>query len=388
MENSEIVQLPDDAFLLEYTHSALALVGQVVFDNQADLTKAILRSLRKDVFANHIELHPRDIVNLAELETASILTFLRGSFSCARQHGGELCQAGLSVKTVFNLYRTQRLFFMELMQNNITVQNITSSYRMQVLEGFMEAREKVIFSEQENIRTAYEIALNRSNTKIQEVQALVQKATEASYRNIILAQEDERRRISSELHDGAGQVMVGIRMSLENLYAQMAAVPAIQPEMKKTIELTEGAMQQIRSLAYSLRPPVLDLLGINLAIKQMCVEMAEKTSLNIRYLGKETPALSSELSISIYRIVQEALTNIIKHAAAKNVWIRLQTAKDVIKLAIEDDGCGFAVETIQSGIGLDSMRERSRLLNGQMVIESQLGKFSKLKFLFPIMNNK
>jgi len=205
-----------------------------------------------------------------------------------------------------------------------------------------------------------------------------------SYRNIITAQEEERRRISRELHDEAGQAMVGIRMSLESLNTNVSGNPEFINGIEKAMFWTDSAMQKIRSLAYSLRPPVLDLLGINLAIKQLCIDFSEQTGLIISYSGAETPLLSDELAISIYRIVQEALTNIVKHAMAKHAWVTLSYTRVIIKLSILDDGQGFDPKTIQAGMGLEGMQERSHLLGGKMQIESSRGRPALLKFSFPI----
>ena len=201
---------------------------------------------------------------------------------------------------------------------------------------------------------------------------------------MLFRSEEERRKISRELHDAAGQAMVGIRMSLENLKSGLDGNAEQQTKLQKTINLTENAMLQIRALAYSLRPPMLDLLGVHLSIKQICVELADQTGLIINYSGKEIPYSSSELSISLYRIVQEALTNVVKHARARHVWVMLKPGRNLIELTIKDDGIGFDLKNIQPGMGLENMRERIRLLKGEMKIESQPGKLTLFKFTFPV----
>ena len=368
----------------EISQDKLDLLAERVEARRAELTQCHIRALRKNLFGNRIEFHPRDLTCLAESETQALLLALRNSFASALNHGVELCQAGLSIQSIFELLGAQWLFFMENLKNEFIAQDVISIYRLNVVEGFTVEREKVIIKEQESIRIAFEIAIERSNRIVHETQIEIQKATENNYRNIILAQEDERRKISRELHDDAGQAMVGIRMSLENLKSDLGEDADLQTKLQKTIHLTESAMLRIRSLAYSLRPPVLDLLGINLTIKQICIESAEQTGLTITYTGKETPPLSNELSISIYRIVQEALTNVIKHAKASHVWVNLISTQNSIKLTIKDDGQGFDLKTVRIGIGLESMRERSRLLGGQMEIEPRKGIFTLFKFSFPI----
>ena len=366
-----------------YTQSNFNLLAEHTEAYRAELIKCYEQSLRKNLFINRTELRLPDIKRVAAQEADALISFLRNSFESASQHGVELCQIGLSAQTVFDLMRAQWLF-MATLENFHVAQDITSIYRMKVLEGFATEHDKLILKEQENIRTAFQIALNRVNVEIQEAQAVAQKTIEMSYRNIITAQEEERRRISRELHDEAGQAMVGIRMSLENLNTNLSEDPELINGIEKAMFWTDSAMQKIRSLAYSLRPPVLDLLGINLALKQLCIDFSEQTGLIISYSGTETPLLSDELAISIYRIAQEALTNIAKHAKAKHAWVTLGCTRVIIKLSILDDGQGFDPETIQAGMGLEGMQERSHLLGGKMQIESSQGRPALLKFSFPI----
>ena len=368
----------------EFTPDVVSKFARLVEERRAELTQAYVKALRKTIFLNRIELRPRDLSILAENETAALLLALQTSFESSQQRGRELCLAGISIITLFEMLRTQWGFFKEDLKTELLFNDLMSLYRFQIIESFMLAREELILSEQESIRSAFQIAINHSNQKLQEAQAQAQKATENNFRNVILAQEDERRKISRELHDESGQAMVGIRMSLENLKASLPGDPELQAKLQKTITLTEKATLQIRSLAYSLRPPVLDLLGINLALKQMCIDLSDQTGLVITYKGKETPPISNELSISIYRIVQESLTNVIKHARARHAWVSLKSSRDSISLSIQDDGLGFDLETIQMGIGLESMRERSRLLNGEMKIESLPGKLTLFKYTFPV----
>jgi two-component system sensor histidine kinase UhpB len=315
---------------------------------------------------------------------------MRTSFANAKEHGVRQCRAGLSAQTIFGVIKAEQDFLITRLEEGQASLDIIAPYPMLLVEGYMAERENLIFRDQENIRNAFEIALKRSNNQILEAQTLAKKETESNYRKIIQAQEEERHRISRELHDEAGQAIVGIRMSLQNMKASLpkkakgAALKELSQNIEKIIYATENAGQTIRTLAYRLRPPVLDLLGLNLAIKQLGIDFSEQTGLIISYAGMETPALSEELSISIYRIVQEALTNIVKHAGAKHAWIKLDVTGEKIDLNISDDGQGFDPKIVHLGIGLESMRERSNLLNGSMKIVSSAGEPVLLKFCFPL----
>jgi signal transduction histidine kinase len=357
-----------------------------VLVNRADLVRRCRSALRKSLFTNRIEIRPGNEVDIAEKVAQALIDFLTSVPPLAREHGIALSEWGLSSESVFGLNQAHWDFFTFHFEHGADFLDLMVLYGNIVLEGYVDGREKMIRREQENIRTAFEITINRSNAKILEAQSEAQKATELSYRRVIMAQEEERRRISRELHDEAGQALIGINMSLENLVSDLPDFPSEKRErIEKAIYWTDQALQEIRSLAYSLRPPMLDLLGINLTIKQLCFDFSNQTGLIIRYTGEELPPLSDELSISLYRLVQEALTNVVKHAHAKHAWVKLRLAKSEIELSILDDGRGFDQANIQAGIGLNGMEERLKLLNGRKQIETATERSTLLKFFLPLI---
>jgi signal transduction histidine kinase len=385
MNKTTDVSTPIGNNLPQSAQSVSASLADRIEANRDDLARRCALVLREHLFTNRIELRPKDLERIAIEEVDAFVRALRTSFSNARERGVELSRAGLSRQSVLGLIDAHRDYLMNVMEDGGVALNNSTSYPLQLFDGFMKEREKVIYHEHEEIRRAFEIAIRHANEKTLEMHALVQKANENSLKRIIAAQEDERQRISRELHDDAGQSLVSLRMSLENLAAVCNNSPEIKKGLEKAIDSTNNVMQTIRELALRLRPPVLDLLGLNLAIRQLCIDISEQTGLQISYSGEEIPNLSSEQSISIYRIVQEALTNTVKHAHAQHAWIQMKTWQGEILLNISDDGQGFDPESVDKGIGLDSMKERSFLLNGKMDVVSQRGKPVQLLFSFPIV---
>ncbi|MEI7849006.1 MAG: sensor histidine kinase [Chloroflexota bacterium] len=343
------------------------------------------QTLRKTIFSNHIQLHPADMERLAVWETDAMINDIRNSFKETWQHGVELCNAGLSVQTVFEFMHIQGDFLINYVGQADSVQLTNlSRHRFKLVEGYVAERENIIIQEQETIHKAFEGAVRHANLEVQKSQAQLQIETEKGHRQTIIIQEEERRRISRELHDDAGQNMVRLRLSLENLNGMLPDDSALKEELNKAMLLTNSAMEKIRTVAYHLRPPMLDMLGLNLALKQMCLDFCDQSNLIVGYQGIETPLLKDEISISIYRITQEALTNVVKHAGAKHAWIRLQCTRNLIKLSITDDGHGFDPQSIKTGIGMVSMLERCRLLKGTMQVLPTQGRSTVLKFSFPI----
>jgi len=201
---------------------------------------------------------------------------------------------------------------------------------------------------------------------------------------VVLAQEEERRRVSRELHDETGQALIGLRFSMDAILDDTPA--ELAPLRKRLAETTASItqmMERIQSLAYSLRPPVLEIVGINLGLKDLCSEFSERTHLSVNYSGLDLPNLPDVISISFYRFLQETMTNVVKHAHASQIQITLAYKDGTITLSVEDNGKGFRHKTNQRGIGLLGLEERLRLLGGRLAIKSRLGHGSRVTAYIP-----
>jgi signal transduction histidine kinase len=143
-------------------------------------------------------------------------------------------------------------------------------------------------------------------------------------------------------------------------------------------------MEHIRLLAHALRPPVLDTLGLNLALEGLCNDFAQRTRLDVQYRGTELPDLPDPMTICFYRFLQEALTNIAKHANARYVFVALSYTQSTrqVCLTVADDGNGMIIPQSsaewRTGLGLAGMQERFELLGGEVMIESQPGQGTRL----------
>lgn len=210
-------------------------------------------------------------------------------------------------------------------------------------------------------------------------------------KRIVTVQEEERRRVSRELHDEAGQSLTALKLSLEMIHAELPpALETIDQSLAEAIELTDETMERIRRLAHGLRPPALDALGLHTALEGLCCEFANRAGLEMVYEGCELPRLPDTLTISLYRFAQEALTNVIKHANANRVEVSLWRQGDQLCLMVADDGRGLPTEerpptlSDSSGLGLVGMTERLMLLGGQLKIESQPGEGTRLTAYAPL----
>ena len=201
---------------------------------------------------------------------------------------------------------------------------------------------------------------------------------------IVTAQEEERHRLSRELHDDAGQALISLKYSLASALNELPnSQHLIRQRLVDSMGIIDQTMSRIREMAHSLRPPVLDVGGINLSLQDYCQEFMERTQLQVDYRGQDLPGLPDEISISLYRFVQEALTNILKHAQATEAKVRLKYRSKQISLLVSDNGHGIDDLSQSSGIGLLGIQERLDLLGGTLQVHSQKGRGVKLTACVP-----
>jgi signal transduction histidine kinase len=203
---------------------------------------------------------------------------------------------------------------------------------------------------------------------------LSQRIARDAFRRVVEAQELERRRLARELHDETGQALTSILLGLKSLEDALGADEA-RAAVADLRELVVATLQDVRRLAVELRPKVLDDFGLVPALERLAESFADKTKIDVRFetaLGGER--LAPEVETALYRIVQESLTNIVKHARAKSVSIVLTRKPDSVSVIVEDDGVGFEPGRQEGdGLGLIGMRERVGLFGGRVVLESRPG---------------
>ncbi|MCI0396325.1 MAG: GAF domain-containing sensor histidine kinase [Chloroflexi bacterium] len=210
-------------------------------------------------------------------------------------------------------------------------------------------------------------------------------------RQVVLAQEQERQRISRELHDDAGQALTALKINLGLLRSSLPEeMEPVRQQLAEAVKLTEQTMDQIRLLAQDLRPPVLDSFGLDPSLEGLCRDFARHTQLAIHYQGADVSPLGDAVTISLYRFAQEALTNVAKHARATQVDVVLKHNPGMIVLSVTDDGQGFKRREEEpfsrpaGGIGLIGMQERIELLGGRVAIDSEPGRGTHVVAYVPI----
>jgi signal transduction histidine kinase len=200
---------------------------------------------------------------------------------------------------------------------------------------------------------------------------LSERIARDSLRRVVEAQELERRRLARELHDETGQALTSILLGLKSLEEKLpdTGSRAAASELR---ELVVATLQDVRRLAVELRPSALDDFGLVAALERLTASIGEQTGIRIDFQPAITAdRLPAEVETALYRIVQESLTNVVKHAKARNVSVLLARTDGAVKAVIEDDGGGFDPgERTGEGFGLIGMSERLALLGGRLEIES------------------
>ncbi len=212
---------------------------------------------------------------------------------------------------------------------------------------------------------------------------------------IINAQEEERKRVARELHDETSQVLTSLLISLAILEESITSQQA-RDRIAETRQLAHQTLRAIRNLSLDLRPSALDDLGLLPALRWYIKEYQQKFSIEVDFQASGFKGrLPAELETVLYRIVQEALTNVARHAHAHKVIVRLEEDQDEIDAIISDDGRGFDAEKTQKmpgagqehGWGLVGMHERASLLDGNLTITSRPEQGTRIHVSIPLRSN-
>ena len=228
------------------------------------------------------------------------------------------------------------------------------------------------------------------NARLHRMLAQREAAMERFAERIVLAQETERRRLAGEIHDGISQRVVSLSFHLSAAADALSTAPQTVAreiaarEIAEAQALAEAALDETRFAIAGLHPPVLDDLGLAASLESLAGSIPQ---LDVRAEAQACD-LPAHVATAVYRIAQEALQNVVKHAGATAARLRLRSHGGTITLEIQDDGKGFSQPPNQTGYGLPGMRERAELLGGTLEVKSQPGRGTLLRLRFPASNNQ
>jgi two-component system NarL family sensor kinase len=220
-------------------------------------------------------------------------------------------------------------------------------------------------------------------------QRLADRKLKLLAQRIVSSQEDERSRVSRELHDGISQLLVSVKFRLELACHELERGSSQALEtLRGGLARLGGAIAEVRRISHDLRPSLLDSFGLPAAIGQLAVEFEQRSGLRVEYQQSlDMRRLPDAESVALFRIVQEALANIARHSQAGRVSIALMQEGSTLQLRVRDDGIGFDIARIEqarsSGIGLRNMRERVEHLGGRFTLSSTPGR-TELRVSLPL----
>ena len=209
-------------------------------------------------------------------------------------------------------------------------------------------------------------------------------------KQILTAQESERERIARELHDESGQSLTAIKIGLELLeYDIPDGLATVKESLRELVEMVDQTMNNLRLLSHNLRPPGLEQYGLHVALEGMCHDIKQHTRVEVCYTGEADLALDSTVSLVLYRVAQEAVTNAIKYSKANCIKVRLWSSDDEVFLQIKDDGEGFTPPTPEEivpveGTGIAGMHERMQMINGRLEITAATGQGCQIMAVGPL----
>jgi signal transduction histidine kinase len=230
-------------------------------------------------------------------------------------------------------------------------------------------------------------SLEQESAAHQQASALAEVRLRHLSQQLVSSQEQERKALSRELHDEIGQLLTALRMELGNLERGRGLTGGeTDPHLEQAKKLAESTLRTTRDIAMGLRPAMLDVLGLGPALEWQAREYSRRYHTPIRLeVDGDLRDVPDPHRTYLYRIVQEGLTNCARHAQAKNIHVKLEDSSGQLAVLVEDDGVGFDQHSgVAYGLGLLGMTERVRELSGQLSIQSEPGKGTRIAVLLPL----
>ena len=256
----------------------------------------------------------------------------------------------------------------EIRQKNILITALAVGATLLLALGYMVYK-----------RRQEKLEMQVQTTRLEERQ----RATQA----ILEAEEKERSRIAADLHDGVGQLMSAARLNLSGLSANTFSDQRPPEAFVKALNLVDDSCREIRSISHQMMPQVLQRKGLELALHEFVQKIRQpELSITLHVEGIDAPLPSLQAGV-IYRMIQEGVNNVLKHARAKNLDISVIQASNELSITLEDDGVGFDPQVAAEGIGLQNLRSRVKFLEGEIDIHSSPGNGALIAMHIPIPKN-
>jgi len=245
----------------------------------------------------------------------------------------------------------------------------------------------VAFLMYRNMRHRHQLAKQQDELQQQKIRELEKDRQLVAVDSMLKGQEEERSRLARDLHDGLGGLLSGVKFSLNNMKDNLIITPDNSAAFERSVNMIDTSIKELRRVAHNMMPEMLTKFGLDEALKEYChsVDAAKLLAIKYQSLGMET-RMDKGAEIIIYRVMQELLNNILRHAAASQAYIQVIRENNRLSIVVEDNGKGFDTATLESskGAGWVNIRSRVEYLKGQLDIHSEPGKGTLVNIEFNV----
>lgn len=322
-----------------------------------------------------------------QLDLNQVLFYTLKDLSLAFEKTGNLAESNQYLRELLAVNDT-----LQQRNNQKAVMELEAKYQMQKKEAYLAVQQKDI---QEKKFTIWFLLLGlvtltiislllyrnyRHKQKLQQVKIedLESEKQLAATEAVLKGEEQERTRLAKDLHDGLGGMLSGIKHSLNSVKGTLDMSPDNTQAFERNIDMLDSSIKEMRRVAHNMMPEALVKFGLDAALKDFCNDINQSGALRVTYhsIGMDNTQLDRTTSITIYRIVQELLNNIIKHAETQNAIVQVSKNRDIISVTVEDDGKGFDTKILEhrEGIGWRNIQSRVDYLKGKLDVRSEHGK--------------
>jgi signal transduction histidine kinase len=286
--------------------------------------------------------------------------------------------------------RLEKLTRLNIVRNHITIPLVAREQHFGLIILSCDEGETIPAEDMELLSSlGNQIAEIVANAWLQIKLTEKEAARQVLLESLVQAQEEERARLARELHDGAGQTLTSLLVRLKTM-ERKSPMPEMKRDLTTMQDIVSETIEQVRELAYRLRPVALDEFRLSRALEILVEDMTKGMGITIES-NFDLPgfAIPTEVEVVLYRIAQEGLTNIIRHARSERIKLLLCAENGGVKMTMEDDGVGFdpgrvSISSGQRHLGLISMRERAEIIGGTLDVYTALGKGTTVEVFIPI----
>lgn len=318
-----------------------------------------------------------ETLDLAKIHEQALAALMSPSSSRRTSDGMIKRAQAFFIRAVTPIEKTHRT----AVEANVRLNNLDRRLKKEILRR--QAAEKALKESEQH----YSLLLEQSHHMQEQLRSLS--------RQVLSAQEDERRRISRELHDEVAQILTAINLHLARLKKEATAgTRDLKKQIARTQRLLEKSVNVVHQFAGQLRPPALDDLGLFSVLHSYILDFAKQTGLSLHFTSfaqSRIAKLDSAKRTVLYRVAQEALANVAKHADASQVDVSIEKLRGVIRMEVKDNGKSFQVQDVlhsrrKGRLGLLGMRERVEMVGGSFSIESEPDKGTTVRAEIPFAN--